>query len=323
MEVWDRLKRKIFINALVVICSVLMISGCQDMPEQESNNDQSTDATISEHETSYPIERTDANERNVVIEQEPQSIVSLIPSNTEIVYALGAGDRMVGRSEFDDYPEEVLDIQSIGGMEFDVEQIIELEPDIILAHESGSTQAEHAFEQLEKAGYPVFVVEDAQTIDAVYESIEEIAELLNRQTEAEQIIEQMTTSFAQLEDITEKDSDEQHSVWVEISPQPIYVAGKETFIDELLRVSHATNAAEDQTGWVEISEEIGVTYDPDVIISTYGGAESISEKPAWQRVSAIQKDRVFDIDPNLVSRPGPRLVEGAWQLAELIYPEDF
>ncbi|TSB46868.1 ABC transporter substrate-binding protein [Alkalicoccobacillus porphyridii] len=285
--------------------------------------DLSNDTPESNSSSAYPIEQTDAIGSDFVLENEPKRIVSLIPSNTEIIYALEAGGMLVGRSDFDDYPEEVLDVQSIGGMEFDVEQIIKLEPDLILAHESGIGQAEDPLNQLNEAGYPVYVVEDAQTLDAVYDSIQSIAGLINRNEEAVQLIEEMQDELAQLSAITERSEEEQKSTWIEISPQPIYVAGKQTFIDELLQRIHALNAAEDVIGWTEVSEEAGVTYNPDVIISTYGGTEDISNRPAWQQVQAIKEDQIYDIDPNVVSRPGPRLVEGARTLAEMIYPEDF
>lgn len=305
-----------------IFLGVTLVAGCTNQVEEEEV-DNTTEESEDTFETSYPLERSDALGRDVIIEQEPKSIVSLIPSNTEIIYALDADEGLVGRSEFDDYPTEILDVESIGGMEFDVEKIIELEPDLILAHQSGAAQAEHAFEQLDQAGYPVFIVEDAQTIEAVYETIEEIGELLNKQANAQEVVEEMASQFQELAEITQKEQDDQRTVWIEISAQPIFVAGTQTFLDELLSVGYAKNAADDQEGWVELSEEIGITYDPDVIISTYDGSELIKDRPAWDRVKAVEEDRVFDIDANLVSRPGPRLAEGAWQLAELVYPEDF
>ncbi|WP_306979845.1 ABC transporter substrate-binding protein [Alkalicoccobacillus murimartini] len=311
---------KKYVQISLFVCSVLIVSGCQTGSTPEETDEQPSEQV---DETGYPLDITDAIDQELTINEEPQKIVSLIPSNTEIVYALGAGEVLVGRSDFDDYPEEVLDVQSIGGMEFDTEQIIELEPDLILAHESGVAQAENGFEQLESAGYPVFVVDDAQTIDEVYETIEQIGQLLNRQIESDELIEEMKDRFSDLSTQTEKDLDTQRSVWVEISPQPIYVAGKETFMDELLQIGHAKNAAEEITGWAEVSEETGITSNPDVIISTYFGAEDIKERPGWTLVSAHEEDRIYDIDPNIVSRPGPRLVEGAEKLAEYIYPDDF
>ncbi|MFK3937913.1 ABC transporter substrate-binding protein [Alkalihalobacillus sp. NPDC078783] len=310
-----------FLIAALVL-GMTLVAGCTNQIE-ENPTENTMEESEDTFETSYPLERKDALGRDVVIEEEPQSIVSLIPSNTEIIYALDAEEGLVGRSEFDDYPTEVQDVESIGGMEFDVEKIIELEPDLILAHQSGAAQAEHAFEQLDQAGYPVFIVDDAQTVEAVYDTIEQIGELLNKQANAEDVVENMANQFQELAEITQKQQDDQRSVWIEISSQPIFVAGTQTFLDELLSVGHAKNAADDQEGWVELSEEIGITYNPDVIISTYDGSESIKERPAWDRVKAVEENRVFDIDANLVSRPGPRLAEGAWDLAELVYPEDF
>ena len=147
---------KSYLTLSIVAFTAIIQVGCST-EEDPVLDEQATESSY------YPIEIQDVTGTSIVIEEQPEHIVSLIPSNTEIVYALGAGELLVGRSDFDDYPEEVLDVQSIGGMEFDVEQIIDLEPDVILAHESGIGQARTSLDHLKEAGYPVYVVQDAQT----------------------------------------------------------------------------------------------------------------------------------------------------------------
>src|SRR5699024_9548576 len=115
----------------------------------------------------------------VVLEREPETIATLLPSNTEIVYALGLGDRVVGVSEFDTYPEEVEDVDVVSGMTLNVESLIEKAPDLVLAHEMQMDAAE-GLNQLREAGIPVFVVKNASNFDETYETIAQIGELTNR-----------------------------------------------------------------------------------------------------------------------------------------------
>ena len=127
----------------------------------------------------------------------------------------------------------------------------------------------------------------------MYESIQSIAEILNHTNQSELLIEDMQNKMQELSALTNKPENQQKSVWVEISPQPIYVAGKDTFMHELLGGFHALNAAEDVSGWVEMSEESSESYNPDVMISTYGSTEEMATRPAWQHVQAIEDEALY------------------------------
>src|SRR5699024_6384929 len=177
---------------------------------------------------------------------------------------------------------------------------------------------------------PVYIVEDAQSIDTTYDTIENIGEVVGKADEAQDVINEMKDSFQEIEEKTaEIDEDKQKSVFFEISPEPeIFTGGSNTFLEEVANTAHVTNAAEDQDGWVELDPEVIIELNPDTIITTYGDyidnpVEQVLARDGWDEVTAIKNEDVEDIDADLLSRPGPRLVEGAKELANVVYPELF
>lgn len=329
------MKRLLQVLLLALLLGFLI--GCSDgndgAEDAAQNGDTTGEESASEDaadQAAFPLTLTDATGKEITFEEEPERIVTLVPSNTEIVFALGQGDKVVGVSDHDNYPEEVMDIDKIGGMEFNVEIIISLEPDVVLAHESGVDAAQEAFQQLDDAGIEVFVVADATDIDTTYETIENIGQVTGATEEAEQVVTEMKEGFAELEEITSAVAEEdRQSVFFEISPTPdIFTAGQNTFLHELLQIIHAENASGDQDGWVAMDPEAIVELNPDVIITTYGSyvedpIGEVTSRNGFDAVSAVANERIYDIDSDMVSRPGPRLVEGARGVAEVVYPELF
>ncbi len=328
---------KKLLQTLLLALLLGFLIGCSDgndgTEDAAQNEDAASEESVSEDandEAAYPLTLTDATGKEITFEKEPERIVTLVPSNTEIVFALGQGDKVVGVSEHDNYPEEVEDIEEIGGMEFNVEIIISLDPDVVLAHESGVEAGQEAFQQLDDAGIEVFVVEDATDIATTYETIENIGQVTGAAEEAEQIVTEMKDGFAELEEITSAVSGEdRQSVFFEISPSPdIFTAGQNTFLDELLEVINAENASGDQDGWVAMDPEAIVELNPDVMITTYGSyvedpIGEVTSRDGFEAVDAVANERIYDVDSDIVSRPAPRLVEGARSVAEVVYPELF
>lgn len=325
--------KKILSFLLLLTLSLgLLISCSSESPETENEPDAPDEnaAQTETEESAFPLTVTDALDHDITIEEKPERIVSLIPSNTEIAFALGLGDEIVGVSDNDNYPEEVEDKERVGGMELNVEVIIGLEPDLVLAHASGAHNSEAALQQIRDAGINVFVAHDAQDIDGVYESIEQIGQVTGTQEKAEDIVGNMKEEFASLSEKTEAISDdERQSVFFEVAPAPdIFTAGENTFFDALLQIVHADNAAGELDGWVEIDPEAIVELNPDVIITTYGHyeddpVEQVINRDGWEDMTAVENEQVYDVHSDLVSRPGPRLVEGAKEIAEVVYPEVF
>jgi len=260
------------------------------------------------------------------LEEPPQRLVSLAPSITENVFALKAGDRLVGVTDWDNYPEEVANIERIGGLEPNIEKILSLEPDLVLAHASVN---DNAVQPLRDVGLSVLVLPEAQSFDGTYAVLRMLGQALGAQEQAEEVIQQMEAKKA---DIVAKVADipetEKVRVWVEVSPD-LYTAGSGTFIDDLIRLAGGINVAAEVEGWAQLSEEQVIAAQPDVIITTYGyyteepPAKMIASRKSWADIPAVRDGRIYDVDSDIISRPGPRLAEGLLQVAASLYPDRF
>jgi iron complex transport system substrate-binding protein len=293
----------------------------------ETNESDETKETEEASEGGFPVTLTDGLGQEVTIESEPATIISIVPSNTEITYALGVGDKVVGVSNYDNYPEEVLEKEKVGGLEIDVEKVLSLQPDLLLLSPSHN-QYTDVLDQFRKLGIAILVVGDASSFEDVYSSIRLIAKATGTNEKAEEIISDMQERLEELKEKAQAVS-EPKKVWVEVSPAPdIYTTGKGTFMHEMLEAIQAINAAGEQEGWVKFTEEEAVKLNPDVIITTYGyyvdnPEQSVLNRAGWAEVPAVKNEQVFDVNNDTVTRPGPRLIDGVETLAKLIYPEIF
>lgn len=290
---------------------------------EEANEVKEKDNTAVTEQAQYPITQTDALGKDITLEKAPERIISLIPSNTEILFSLGLNEQIIGVSDNDTYPEEALAKEKVGGMEFNLEQLIALQPDIIFAHESSLYSFnEEAIAQIEAVGIPVFVVKDAKTFDETYETIEQIAALTNKEKEAADLIASIQED---IEEIEVKVADlEEKSVFIVVGTEPsLFAAGQETFIDEMLDVLNVENAVQ-ELDWPMYSAEQFVSSNPDAILVTYeSDIEAITTNDAYAEMNAVKNGDVKLIDGDTTSRQGPRLVEGIESIAEAIYPEVF
>ncbi|RID87463.1 ABC transporter substrate-binding protein [Peribacillus asahii] len=317
--------KKVVSLLFVLLLSVGVMVGCSNSTKEDSaSNSKEPKQAASQ----FPVTITDGSGEKVTIKEEPKKIVSVIPSNTEIAFALGLGDQIVGVSDYDTYPEETKDIEKIGGLEMNIEKVVSLKPDLVLAHSSNNVEG--GVKQLKEMGITVLVVNDAQNFKQVYHSIEMIGTATGKTEAATVIVEDMQTK---LKDVKEKvkvvTADERKKVLIEVSPPPeIYSPGKNTFMDEMLQIIQADNIAGQLEGWAKMDEEAVVTANPDVIVTTHGyrTKDPISEvlkRNAWGDITAIKNKQVYNINSDLVDHPGPRLVEGVEELGKAIYPEIF
>ncbi|WP_342535324.1 ABC transporter substrate-binding protein [Lysinibacillus sp. FSL K6-1151] len=300
---------------------------------QEAKNDKSVateqqtqQETPQVDEATFPMTITDAIGKDVTLEAPPEKIVSLIPSNTEILFELGLNDEIVGVTDNDDYPPEVAEKDKVGGMEYNIEKIIALKPDIVFSHESSMSLSEAVIEQLESAGLKVFVVKNAQDFNETYTTIELLGRATGKLPEAEKIIANMKEK---VEDVLTKVKDvEPKKVLVEASDEPtIYTAGNGTFMNAMLDMIHAENVAADAKDWYEISSEQIIAKNPDVIVVTYHYVPDIltkiPQRAGFDTVNAVKNKAIVQVDESTTSRQGPRLGEGLEELAKAIYPEVF
>lgn len=269
---------------------------------------------------------TDMAGREITLDAPATKVVALTASDCEILAALGAEDTLVGRGEYCDYPESVLEVPAVqSGADTNLEQIIALEPQVVIMAKMAQTEEQVA--ALEKAGIRV-VVSDAQDIEGVYTAIRLIGALVGRNDEAEAMVADMQSAFA---DIAAKSENTGKTVYFEVSPLQwgLWTAGKGTFMDELATLCGLTNAFADVEGWAEISEEQVLERDPDYIvtISMYYGegptpVEEIKSRAGWDALKAVQNDAIFNADSNEVSRPGPRLKDAAEALYTFVTGEE-
>ena len=269
---------------------------------------------------------TDMAGREITLDAPATKVVALTASDCEILAALGAEDTLVGRGEYCDYPESVLEVPAVqSGADTNLEQIIALEPQVVVMAKMAQTEEQVA--ALEKAGIRV-VVSDAQDIEGVYTAIRLIGALVGRNDEAEAMVADMQSAFA---DIAAKSENTGKTVYFEVSPLQwgLWTAGKGTFMDELATMCGLTNAFADVEGWAEISEEQVLERDPDYIvtISMYYGegptpVEEIKSRAGWDALKAVQNDAIFNADSNEVSRPGPRLKDAAEALYTFVTGEE-
>ncbi|PIC74122.1 ABC transporter substrate-binding protein [Sporosarcina sp. P17b] len=318
---------------LTAMLAVLVLAACgNDSKKEETPADENpageetkTD-TQSTDTTSYPYTLTDAAGEEITLEQAPETVISLIPSNTEILFGIDAGDKVIAVTENDDFPEEVAELDTVGDFTVNVEKVISLQPEAVFAHEMMMGSSEEGLNQIRDAGIPVIVVPNAGTFDETYASIEMIGEVMDKNAEANQIVEDMKTKIADIEkkaaDITDK-----KRVFVENSDAPeIYTPGKGTFPQQFLDMIHAENIVTEE-GWIMISPETIVDENPDVILAMYSYVpnvvENIKTRDGFDAVTAIKEDQVIQLDEDITSRTGPRLADGLELFAKAIYPEVF
>ncbi len=265
---------------------------------------------------------TDMTGREITLDAPATRIVALTASDVEILYALGAGDTLVGRGEYCDYPAEALAAPSVqSGYETNLEQILALEPQVVVM--ATMAQTKEQVEALENAGVKV-VVSDAQDIAGVYEAIRLLGAVTGKDEAAEALVKSMTDEFAAIAaqaDTTGK------TVYFEVSPLQygLWTAGSHTFMDELAALCGLTNAFADLDGWQAISEEQLLERDPDYIVTLSmtpeeGPAyiEEVKGRAGWDVLKAVKNDAILNADNNEMTRPGPRLVDAARQLMEFI-----
>ena len=276
--------------------------------------------------TGIPITLTDMMGREVRLDGPATRVVALTASDVETLYAIGAGGSLVGRGEYCNYPPEALDVQSVqSGYETNIEQIIALEPQLFLM--GTMAQTEEQLRQIEDAGIVAFVT-DAQDIEGTYTAIGLIGQLMGKGPEAEGVIDSMKSTLADLHDKAAAAGGEQKSIYFEVSPLEygLWTAGADTFMNEVAELLGLKNTFGDVSGWAEISEEQVLERNPDYILTVgmYFGdgptpIESILSRSGWENITAIKDEAILNLTEDELSRPGPRLADGARMLYEFVY----
>lgn len=257
-----------------------------------------------------------------------QRIVSLAPSNTEILFALGADKQLVGRDSFSDFPPEARDVPDVGGgfMALNMEMVVAAKPDLVLV--SPLTPPEQLAD-LEKIGLNAHVVQNPTSFEELFANLEEVAELTGHEDEGGALVAALRTRVEAV-NAQVAQAEGNPLVYYELDatdPSAPYTSGPGTFVSLLIESAGGVNFGAELSGeWVQVSVEELLARQPDVIVLgdyTYGGvtAEQVRARAGWQSLSAVQQNRIFIFDDNLISRPGPRLVDGLEAMAKLLHPD--
>lgn len=323
------MKRLIACSAVVIAAiAVLMVGGC---PEPDTEPSLPVEDTQPPAAADWPRTFTDALGEEVTLQQPPQRVVCLSTGFTEAIFAMGAGDRLVGRVIFAEYPPEVLEVPSVGGMiDPSLEAIAELEPDLLLT-ERGTPQ--DVIESIRRAGVPV-LAQDPKSVDEVLWCIREIGRYLGVEDDANALADQLE---ARAEAATERGNaiasgEGRPSVLFVVSIEPVFVAGTGHFVDDMIDRAGALNAATlmDETSqdqWPSLSLEAIVELDPDIVViammleeelSEVGGVEAFADRPGWSELPAVKEGRIYTINPDWAVRAGPRLFDAMEQMVEIV-----
>ncbi|MCL4530267.1 MAG: cobalamin-binding protein [Chloroflexi bacterium] len=307
-----------------------LLFGCAPAPAPVSTATLAP-ATAAVSPTPAGITLTDGLGRTVKLDHPAQRIVSLAPSNTEILFAIGAGSQVVGRDDLSDYPAQVKSLPSVGGSmgQYSTEAIVALKPDLVLAAEINTPEL---VKSLESLGLTVYYLKNPDTLEQMYGNLQIVAQLTGHESDASTLIDSLKSRVAavdaKISGVTAKPV-----VFYEIDatdPTKPYTYGPGTFGDALITEAGGENfsdAAGIKDAYPQVSLEQIVATNPQIIIlgdSAYGVTpDSVKSRPGWDTIDAVKNGLIFPFDDNLVSRPGPRLVDGLEQLAKLLHPELF
>jgi len=257
---------------------------------------------------------TDARGKEVVIKARPMRIVSLTPSNTEILFALGLGGRIAGVTKFCSYPSEARKKPKVGDVSTSAEAVLALRPDLIIAHSFINSKV---ISQLEGLGQTVFAI-DPKTIGEVQRDIRTLGKITSRPKTADALAKKMEREIEAVR--ASRKGKAPQKVLVVIQSSPLWAAGPKTFVDEMIKIVSATNVSSDaRPGFVPFSKELAITRNPDVIIVGFkADVNFFLTSPAWKNTSAAVHHRVYAINPDLLMRPGPRLSQGLREMAKVI-----
>lgn len=272
---------------------------------------------------------TDGLGRVLTLDLAPQRVISLAPSNTEILYAVGAGSLMVGRDDFSNYPEEVVSLPTVGGSmgDYNLEQITSLQPDLVLAAEINTPEQVKALEDI---GIQVYYLSNPTDLEGVFQNLLIVGELSGRQSQAAELAASLR---ARVETVQQKLAgiSERPMVFYELDgsePAKPWTAGKGTFMDLLIQLAGGENiGASMESSWGQLSLEALLLANPDVILlgdAAYGvTVEQVAARAGWEAIKAVQNQQIVPFNDDMASRPGPRLVDGLEILARILHPQVF
>lgn len=268
-------------------------------------------------------ELTDDAGRRVSLPARVTRAVSLAPNLTEIVFAVGAGEKLVGRTSYCDYPPEAKSVAEVGDtLHPSLERIIALKPQVVLI--STSSQLEVFAQQLQNQNIAVFVT-DPHDLEGVFRSITQIGEMLGQKEQADSLVTKLRERASAVEQAVK--GKEPVRVFYQVSNEPLYTAGHDAFVTDLMRRAGITSVTADVPGaWPKYSNESALAAKPEAIILPTGGSMGSANSDvteALRRSPAVLQGRVYKINDDYLTRPGPRAIDGLEAMARALHPDAF
>ncbi len=263
-------------------------------------------------------EVTDDLGKKIALPTEVKRAVSLAPNLTEIIFAVGAGDKLVGVTSFCNFPEEATKIQKVGDtLKPNIENIIALKPDVVFV--STASQLESFTDTLQKQGIKVFVT-NPNSLEDIYKSIETVGEVFGNKEKAVEVINTLKKRVADVEAKT-KDV-EKIKTFVQID-KSLYTIGKESFLTDLIEKAGGISVTKDvETGYPKISKEKALALNPDVIILS-DSPDNNEPNEVFKNSNAVKNSKVYKVNADILSRPAPRIVDALEQIAKSLHPDKF
>lgn len=328
----NKITRSLYLLFLLLVISV----GCDaNKPATDSAVETKPDTTgVQSTADSFPTVIKDDRGVEVSIPKQPLRIVSLLPSHTEILFAVGAGPQMVGCTTFCNYPEETQKLEKVALSNpgsVSLETLVALQPDLIFV---GGDYQSLLSKQLTKLKIPVVSFE-SQSVADIERSIRGISRATGHQEAGSALIEKIKQEIAAIQKQVKPYQQEQRPrVFYQVWDQPLMTAGPDSFIGELIELLGAENVFDDvEIAYPQVSEETLIVRNPDVILmpdSKKQGEAAVAatiaelkKRPGWQQLNAVKAGRIYLLEDDLISRPGPRVVAGLQKMAQALYPEAF
>lgn len=303
---------KVSSSAIALLLALVLVSACSPKSNKSQLN------------TNDFRQFTDEAERKVTVPLRIDRFVSLAPNLTEVVYAIGAGDRLIGNTTFCDYPAEAKKVQKVGDtLQPSIERILALRPQLVLV--STASQLEAFTKQLDEHEIAVYVT-DPRDLEGVFRSILSVGDLLNESVAASELVKRLRARSETVERAVAGLAPV--SVFFQLSGQPLYTAGRSSFVTNLIKRAGGRSVTSDvKEAWPRLSDEAALASRPEAVImaagDAMGAAANTKVAAALRNSPAVRNGRVYLIDGDLLTRPGPRLVEGLEQIAHALHPGAF
>lgn len=311
------------VTSLALVALVTMFAACSsDAPKATATPSGSSTPAAAATPAAFPLTVTDSGGASLTLNAPARAIISHSPGATEILFAIGAGGQVVAADEFSNYPAEAKALRKVKYTDPSPEAEIALQPDLVIMATNQKAQVE-AFRRL---GLPVFFNQEPDSVEGVLRNVRLLGSMTGRTAEAEALAKQMQV---RIDAVTSKLTDVQQgpTVFYELSDS-LFTAAPQTFIGGMLTALKARNIAQGAASpFPQLTAEAVIAAGPQVILLAnhqYGGApEQVKARPGWSSIPAVRDNRLHPVNPDLVNRPGPRIVEGLELMARLLYPDRF